>query len=251
MRLAHSSRFDAPHAGTIPSTNCTVSGAFFVHGPSGITWWVCTSTTNSPFPPSACSHASTSWGGGTVNEPPGPDVVVMRDGRRRRGCRRVRRRGAARGEVDRGQHGGDAARAVQELAPVHAGSDRGLVGEHAGRSLRHRDRGGSGGRGRTRRSSRAGLPAAGDIRLRDRSRRAVASRSNPKRRPRGTQVAPARRVTVSRRRARSTGGRRRRPRGRRGDPRSSSGALWRSRRDTPRGGTNGSGSARRTRRPRR
>ena len=59
-------------SGTMPSTSCTVSGAFLVHGPSGITWCVCTSTTNSPLPPSACSHASTSCGGGTVNEPPGP-----------------------------------------------------------------------------------------------------------------------------------------------------------------------------------
>jgi hypothetical protein len=46
-----------------------------VHGPSGVTWCVCTSTTNSPFPASACSHASTLCGGGTMYEPPGREVV--------------------------------------------------------------------------------------------------------------------------------------------------------------------------------
>ena len=36
---------------------------------------MCTSTTNSPLPPSACSQASISCAGGTVNEPPGREVV--------------------------------------------------------------------------------------------------------------------------------------------------------------------------------
>ena len=113
----------------MPSTSCTVSGAFLVHGPSGITWWVCTSTTNSPLPPSACSHASTSCGGGTVNEPPGPRVVVDATSRSTRGeVRRARRRRAARGQIDRGEHRRDAARRLQEPAPVHARLARRVVG---------------------------------------------------------------------------------------------------------------------------
>ena len=55
--------------GSMESTSPVVSGAFLTQGPLGITWWVCTSKTNSvPF--RACWQAAVSVGGGAVNRPP-------------------------------------------------------------------------------------------------------------------------------------------------------------------------------------
>src|SRR5579872_1875418 len=72
-------------AGSMPRMRPTVSGALWTQGPSGTTWWVCTSNTNVPGDESASLHAAVSCGGGTVNVPPRPVVDAPDDERRPEG----------------------------------------------------------------------------------------------------------------------------------------------------------------------
>ena len=118
-RSAHSSRFGAPQSGTIPSTR--LHGLGRVLRPRSVGHDVMR------------VHVEDELGAGQrllarhdfvrrrhrerAARTGGRRSTESRRGRRRR----PRGRRAARGEIDRGEHGRDAGRALQEPAPIHAG----------------------------------------------------------------------------------------------------------------------------------
>ena len=129
-RLAHSSRFAAPHAGHHAEHELHGVGRVLASTARRASRDACARRRRTR----RCRRARARTPrlravGGTVNEPPGRGrrCRVVDDVRRRGGAPRCRR-AARRGEVDRGEHRRDAARGLQEAAPVHAGLARRVVG---------------------------------------------------------------------------------------------------------------------------